>query len=106
MRQFGVEQWLTVTKCGAGAGAVLAGCNQNNRGLRLRVAEAQARGAFGPVAGAFVILDAGDNRHSAALLALMGRETNAAEVTAAIRRDHPGCVSVANRNVLSPEPPG
>jgi hypothetical protein len=37
---------------------------------------------------------------------LVGRETTAAEVAAAIRRDHPGCVSVANRNVLAPEPAG
>jgi hypothetical protein len=105
MRPIGVKQWQTVIKCGADAGAILSGCNLNNKGLRLRVSEAQPRGIFGPIAGPFVILDAGDNKHSAALLPLVGMETDAAEVTAAIRRDQPGCVSVANSNVLSPEPP-
>ncbi len=106
MRPVGVRPGLTVQACGAGAGALLCGCNLNNKGLRLRVSEAQPRGVFGSLAGPFVILDAGDNRHSAALAALVGRETTAAEVAAAIRRDHPGCVSVANRNVLAPEPAG
>ncbi len=106
MRPLGEKPSQTVNACGAEAGAILGGCKLNNRGLRLRVSEAQPRGVFGPVAGAFVILDAGDNKHSAALLPLVGRETNAAEVTAAIRSDHPGCVSVANSNLLSPERPG
>jgi hypothetical protein len=64
------------------------------------VLQDQARGTYGPIRGRFVILDAGDNKHSQALGALLGRETDAGELLQAIRRLHPGCVSVANTNIL------
>jgi hypothetical protein len=81
---------------GAAAGAVLRGCAGNNEGLRIRVLEDQPRGASGPVRGPFIILDAGDNRHTASLEALLHRPTDAAEVLRAIRRARQACVSVVN----------
>ena len=53
----------------------------------------------------FVILDAGDNMHSASLGPLLRRVTDAAEVLGIIRRGHPGCVHVANANILVVEQP-
>jgi hypothetical protein len=94
----------TVNDSGAAAGSVLRGAVPNNQGLRLRVLEDQAPGREGPVAGRFVLLDAGDNKHADALEALLHRETDAAEVLAALRRRRPGCVSVANTNILTAEP--
>ena len=52
---------------------------------------------------AFVILDVGDNKHSEALRPLIGRATDAAEVLRLIRKESPGCVSVANANILISE---
>src|SRR5262245_41120932 len=80
VRPFGKSQWRTVSKHGAGAGAVLRGCGLSNMGLRLRVEEAQGKGADGPVQGGFVILDAGRNTHTDALLPLLGRPTDARDV--------------------------
>ncbi len=82
------------------AGRVLCGCGSNNQGMRLRVLQAQVRGHDGPVQGAFVILDVGDNIHSQALQGLLHRTTDAAEVLGIIRRQHAGCVNVANANIL------
>jgi hypothetical protein len=92
---------FAVNGSGAPAGSVLLGSGPNDHGLRLRVLQEQSRGHDGPLRGQFVILDAGDNMHSQALGALAGRATDAAEVLRAIRTLHPGCVSVANTNVLS-----
>lgn len=100
MKGFVRPQYHTVSKVGAAAGAVLSGFSQINNGLRLRVEEAQAAGLGGPITGAFVILEEGDNKHSGALLELVGMRTDAKEVTAAIRRDSPGCVSAINSNIL------
>jgi hypothetical protein len=94
----------TVNRGGAAAGSVLCGASPGNQGLRLRVLEEQARGNDGPLQGGFVILDAGDNKHSDALASLLHRVTDAREVLALIRRGHAGCVSVANANVLALEP--
>jgi hypothetical protein len=72
----------------------------------------QARGHDGPIRGRFVILGVGDNKHSPALAALLGRATDAGEVLALIRREHEACVSVVNTNILVVEedraagPPG
>jgi hypothetical protein len=72
----------------------------------------QARGNDGPIRGRFVILGVGDNKHSHALAALLGRATDAGEVLALIRREHEACVSVVNTNILvveedrAAEPPG
>jgi hypothetical protein len=93
----------TVSRVGAAAGDVLCGVGLNNRGLRLRILQEQDRGHDGPLCGGFVILDAGDNKHSDGLAALLGRVTNAAEVLRLIRREHKGCVNVTNANVLSAE---
>jgi hypothetical protein len=89
---------------GAAAGSVLCGSGMNNQGLRLRVSQAQARGTNGPLQGAFVILDVGENKHSDSLTPLLNRMTNAAEVLERIREQSPGCVSVANVNILISEP--
>src|SRR3954447_23284044 len=105
MTALGWKRTTTVSRCGARAGEVLLGCGMSNQGLRLRVSRGQARGGSGPVVGPFVILDTGDNKHSAALEPLVGLETDAAEVTAFIRVSHPGCVGVANLNILAPEGP-
>jgi hypothetical protein len=73
---------------------VLRGVGPANRGLRLRVLEEQPRGHEGPLLGRFVLLDAGEGKHAGALRPLLNREADADEVLAAIRREHPGCVSV------------
>jgi hypothetical protein len=91
---------LPVHKSGAAAGCVLRGSAPNNRGFRLKVLQGQARDTDGPIQGRFVILDAGDNKHSESLEALVGEVTDAKEVLQALRRLHPGCVSVANTNIL------
>jgi hypothetical protein len=88
---------------GAAAGSVVRGAGANNQGLRIRVLCEQPRGHGGALRGAFVILDVGDNKHSHALHALLGRETDAAEVLRVSRSDSPCCVSVANAKVLVPE---
>lgn len=88
---------------GAVAGSIVHGAGANNLGLRIRVLCDQPRGHSGALRGAFVILDVGDNKHSHALYALLGRETDAAEVLRVTRSDSPSCVSVANTNILAPE---
>jgi hypothetical protein len=100
------QTWVnrSVNRSGAAAGSVLLGSSRNNRGLRLQVLQEQPPGHDGPLLGPFVILDVGDNLHSQALRVLAGRATDAAEVLGAIRRLHPGCVSVANVGILSLEP--
>ncbi len=98
------QRHFSVNLSGAAAGSVLLGCSRNNQGLRLRVLQGQKKGHDGPLLGPFVILDVGDNLHSQALRGLAGRVTDAAEVLAAIRRLHPGRVSVANTNLLCLEP--
>src|SRR5688572_22226018 len=104
MANFREVRQRLVSKHGAAAGSVLAGASPNNQGLRLRVRQTQGRGDGGPLRGGFVILDAGDNRHSDALLPLLGRETTAEELLRLLRRWHPACVSVANANLLTVEP--
>jgi len=94
----------TVSGQGAAAGTILTGCGGNNQGLRLRILHSQPRGADGPITGDFVILDVGDSKHSDSLIGLLDRATNAAEIVGLIRRQHPGCVSVVNTNILLPEP--
>jgi hypothetical protein len=97
------KRFLTVNKQGAAAGSVLRGSSPINEGLRLRVLQEQARGTDGPIRGRFLILDVGDNKHSDALTALLDRATDALEVLALIRREHAGCVSVVNTNILAVE---
>ncbi len=93
----------TVHTLGAPEGSVLCGACRNNRGLRLKVLRGQEPGHAGPIRGRFVILDAGENRHSDSLAALLGRPTDALEVLARIRRGYPGCVSIVNTNLLAAE---
>ncbi|HEY7156436.1 MAG TPA: hypothetical protein VH575_20885 [Gemmataceae bacterium] len=88
---------------GAAAGSVVRGAGAINLGVRIRVLCEQPKGHGGALQGAFVILDAGDNKHSHALHALLGRETDASEVLRVIRSDSPSSVSVANANILVPE---
>ena|ERR1700730_11256318 len=89
-----------VSKIGAQAGCVLEGSARNNKGLRLKVLQAQARGHGGPIVGIFHILDVGDNKYSEILAELIGRTTDAGEILRMIRLEHPQCVNVVNANVL------
>jgi hypothetical protein len=93
----------TVNRSGAGADTVLCGSGRNNQGLRLRALQAQPRGTDGPIQGRFIILDAGDNRHSEALAPLLNRVTHAQEVLDLLRKEHPACVNVVNLNILVAE---
>ena len=96
----------TIASQGASAGRILCGCGGNNQGLRLRVLQEQKKGNGGPIAGDFVILDVGDNKHSAALEELLDQVTNAQEVLRLIRTQSSSCVSVANGNILALEQAG
>ena len=89
--------------CGASTGCILIGTGQHNRGLRVQLLHDQQPGHGGPLEGDFVLLDAGDNKHSAALLPVVGQVTTAAALLALIRRKHPGCVSVVNGHSLAVE---
>jgi hypothetical protein len=60
---------------GAAAGSVLRGVFPNNRGLRLRVLDAQTKGNGGPVVGDVVLLDGGDNKHRSVLAQFLNRVT-------------------------------
>jgi hypothetical protein len=93
----------SVNTCGAMAGCVLRGSGANNQGLRVRLLEEQLRGHEGPIRGGFVILDAGNNKHSESLRSLVHQVTDAATVLEVIRQLHRGCVSVVNTNILEPE---
>lgn len=104
MTQFRGASAKAVSLRGAPAGSVLCGSGMNNQGLRLRVCQTQIRGIDGPIRGGFVILDVGDNKHAESLTPLLNQLTNAVEVLERIRERHPGCVSVANGNILVPEP--
>lgn len=104
MNRIGSARPQTVHVSGADAGRVLRGASRNNHGLRLRVSQAQRRGQDGAITGDFLILDAGDNKHSQSLADLMHRPTDAGEVLAVIRRCHAGCVHVVNTNILAVEP--
>src|SRR3954465_7641210 len=92
-----------VSQSGAAAGAGLGGAGPGNQGLRLRALLEQRAGHHGGILGQFVLLDAGDNKHSDALRPLLRRLTTAEEVLAAIRLRSPGCVSVSNANALELE---
>jgi hypothetical protein len=65
--KFGPRPGPTVETEGAAAGSVLRGVSPTNSGLRLRVLSVQERGDAGPLRGPFVLLAAGDNKHTAAL---------------------------------------
>ncbi len=95
----------SVSRTGADAGAVLVGTSASNAGLRLRVARRQSGGSWGPITGRFEILDVGENMHSRTLESLLGRATDAAELSRLIRRDHPACINIVNANILTCEEP-
>ena len=95
----------TVHACGAPALSVLRGSGKNNRGVRIRVLREQARGTHGAVAGLFLLLDAGDNVHAAALRPLVNTVTDGPAVLRVIRHNGSACVSVVNTNLLTSEPP-
>jgi hypothetical protein len=104
MNRIGSIRPPSVNASGADAGRILRGTSLNNHGLRLLISQAQRRGKDGAITGSFVILDAGDNKHTQSLTALLDRPTNAEEVLAVIRSHHPGCVHVANTSILAVEP--
>jgi hypothetical protein len=89
-----------VSQTGAKMGCILCGAAPNNTGLRLRILQDQARGRDGPISGSFQILSVGDSKYSESLEGLLGRATDAEEVVRLIRREHPGCVSIVNANIL------
>lgn len=93
----------TVAEEGAAAGACLRGFAKSNEGIRIRVRDAQPRGAMGAIKGQFVIEDVGDNTHSDTLRPLLNIPTNAAEVIVIIRRKNSACINVANVNILTCE---
>ncbi len=103
MKSYRRSRARRVEACGAAAGSVVRGCVPNNQGVRIRVLCEQPKGHSGALRGAFVILDAGDNKHTSDLLPLLGRETDAEEVQRVSRRDSPSCLSIANANILVPE---
>jgi hypothetical protein len=72
----------------------------SNQGLLIKVFQEQVKGHDGGIKGRFLILDAGDNKHSPVLRGLLQRLTDAEEILGLIRRKHPGCVSVVNANIL------
>ena len=90
----------SVSRSGAPAGSVLTGAIRSNAGLRLRVLEPQSRGPWGPIRGRFVVLDAGENMHTEALMPLIGRLTTASQVLEVTRRQHPMCVNIVNARTL------
>jgi len=90
-------------RSGAKAGTVLSGVAAHNQGLRVKLLQDQPSGGLGPIEGPFEILEAGDNKHFAALSALRGKVTDAQEVLQVIRATHPGCVSVVNLRGLDLE---
>jgi hypothetical protein len=100
MRHWQPKKILTVSVCGAPAGAVLRGCGVSNQGLLIKVFHEQPKGNDGGIKGPFLILDAGTNKHSPVLCGLLHRTTDAEEVLGLIRRTSPGCVSVVNANIL------
>jgi hypothetical protein len=100
MRRVRPNKLLSVSACGAPAGSVLRGTSVSNQGLLVKVFQEQAKGNDGGIKGGFIILDAGDNKHSPILGGLLRRVTDAEEVLGLIRREHPGCVSVVNANIL------
>ncbi len=100
MNSYRQSRARSVEACAAAAGSVVRGAAANNQGVRIRVLCQQPKGHCGALWGAFVILDAGDNKHTCALLPLVGRETDAAEVQRVNRRGFPSCVSIANANIL------
>jgi hypothetical protein len=89
-----------VSQTGAKTGCILCGAGANNTGLRLRILQDQPRSQGGPIRGSFQILNVGDNKYSEFLEGLLGRATDAEEVVRLIRREHPGCVSIVNANIL------
>lgn len=93
-----------VKQRGTPAGSILYGIARNNCGLQLQVLQEQKKGCQGPVQGPFIILNAGQNIHTQALLPLVDQVTSAEEVLTTIRRAHTACVSVANVNLLAPDP--
>ncbi|MEI7686996.1 MAG: hypothetical protein WCL32_18410 [Planctomycetota bacterium] len=95
----------SVGRLGAEANAILRGTGEHNRGLVVRASQPQARGHEGPIQGSFVILEAGDNRHSDTLSGLLNREITAQEVLKLIRSKHPACVNVVNANSLTTDEP-
>ncbi len=94
----------TVAHTGARAGSTLLGTGRANRGIRVQVLEDQPPGTDGPVIGAFVVLDPGQNRHSEALRPLTGTTTDAATVLTAQRRLSRLCVNAVNTNILAVDP--
>jgi hypothetical protein len=92
-----------VSQTGAKAGCILCGAAPNNTGLRLRILQDHPKGQAGPIQGSFQILNVGDNKHSEFLEGLLGRTTDAEEVVRLIRREHAGCVSIVNANILTVE---
>lgn len=92
-----------VSDVGAPAEGILCGVGFNNQGLRLRIRQAQPRGADGPVRGGFIVLSTGDNRHAVTLADFVGKLTNAEELLAALRRHSAACVHVVNTGALAVE---
>lgn len=94
----------TVKEKGAPAGAVLVGIGRVNRGLRVRIREAQHEGRGGPIEGAFQVLDAGSGDYSEELgrnIAKKGRTfPDAGELISLVRARQKKCRHILNCNML------
>jgi hypothetical protein len=67
----------SVWRTGAQTGCILGGATESNKGLRIRILQAQPKGVDGPIGGVFQILDAGDNKHAEFLAPLLGKTADA-----------------------------
>lgn len=93
----------TVAANGAPAGSVLVGTGRANRGLRVRVSQAQDPTSGGPIVGAFLLLDAGRGLYAELLAPLVGTLTDAAAVLALQRQRSRSAICVVNSNILQLE---
>lgn len=90
----------SVTETGADRGSVLRGAKPYNKGLRLRVHEAQVKGNPGPIHGSFQILQPGTNKHADLLKDLLEVPLDSNGLLRLLRRAHPQCVNIVNANAL------
>lgn len=102
MPMFRAASAATLDKTGAVAGSILFGITKQNEGLQIHLMEAQLAGE-GQIAGSFMILDAGQNRHTKVFTTFLLKSTTASAVAGAIRAVSPGCLDVIDKTFLAVE---
>ena len=90
----------SVTETGADSGSILRGAKPYNKGLRLRIDQAQTKGNPGPIHGSFQILQPGSNKHAELLKDLLDVPLDSGGLLRLLRRAHPQCVNIVNANAL------